>query len=185
MVVRRGVALVAACVLAVAACGGDDDDDSAATTGAPAGTTGSAATSATGDGGDPTPATVAAEISAAGLGCDDLEAEDPSDTAVTLAPEPPGQSASCTAKGLPVEITVFDDKAAADMATEQIDTVIKEVLKSVDIKELQFARAGPDGRVLVGVNSTDPESTEWTDEQRALTADIASAIGGEVVTIKP
>jgi len=180
---------MAACVLAIAACGGDDDDDSAATTtGAPAATTGSqgsAATSATGDAGDPTPATVAAEISAAGLGCDDLAAEDPSDTAVTLAPEPPGQSASCTAKGLPVEITVFDDKAAADMATEQIDTVIKEVLKSVDIKELQFARAGPDGRVLVGVNSTDPESTEWTEEQRALIADIATAIGGEVVTIKP
>jgi hypothetical protein len=199
----------ATAAVALASCGGDDDDGGSAATGGPASiieptaieqapATGAAAsTLATNttvasttvaateepDDDNPTPASIAQRISDAGLGCDDFALPDPNETSATFIPEPDGEKGECTISGYPVEITVYTDDDAVEMAAAQVETVLPQFLVAFGITEFQFVQAGPDDRVVVALGFPE-NSFEFTAEQRDLTSQIADILDGEVVTVE-
>jgi hypothetical protein len=109
---------------------------------------------------------------------------DPAETTATMLPEPEGEEGACTINGYPVEITVFADENAVEMAAAQLETVVPQFMTAFGITELQFVQAGPDDRVLVSVSNPEENNFEWTDEQRELTSQLAEALDGDVITVE-
>lgn len=131
-----------------------------------------------------TGATVAQQLSGAGLGCDDytVTVDDPNETSMTLAPEPEMEEGTCTGpNGESLGITVFDDADQARIANAQLD-LYGSMAIAFGVLEIGWVEAGPDGRVWVDM---DPPAEEvqprLPQSTLALFDQIADALDGRVI----
>jgi len=128
-----------------------------------------------------TPASVATDLTAAGFGCRDLEANEDDQDPGSSVPSPDVVSARCTADGREITINVFASADDAQLAHQLADTVWREQLSGSGYTQLAWAVSGPADRVWIQVENDEFTAAPSTADLELLDK-IAAALGGKVQT---